>query len=447
MATAVAREMAPDLAEEYEALVQFLYVAPVGLIQTGADGSIVMINPLSAQLLMPLSRDGGLSNLFSALEGVAPDLRHQAHAFKDAYGMVCEGLRIQVSAGVRGQSDPQILSLSLLKLDDTRLMAVITDISLQVKRERLLRQNEAWLNAILTGITDYAVVGLDREGRIGDWNPSIGRLTGFDGPSVIGKAYSILGPEDASTADRVRDRLFEADANGWSLDEGWQLRADGSRFWGSALIAPLHDRPQRDGQPPPEAHADRADPGYCLIIRDITDKREENERNRKAHSCDHLTGIANRRTFFEATERELARRLRSPRELSLILFDADHFKQVNDTHGHPAGDAVLKHFASLLSQTFRQVDVVARIGGEEFAVLLPSTGERGALVVAERLRAATESASVFVDGACIRYTVSAGIAVMDDSLGGLDELLKRADLALYAAKAGGRNRISCWTPA
>ena len=128
MATAVAREMAPDLAEEYEALVQFLYVAPVGLIQTGADGSIVMINPLSAQLLMPLSRDGGLSNLFSALEGVAPDLRHQAHAFKDAYGMVCEGLRIQVSAGVRGQSDPQILSLSLLKLDDTRLMAVLNDI-------------------------------------------------------------------------------------------------------------------------------------------------------------------------------------------------------------------------------------------------------------------------------------------------------------------------------
>jgi diguanylate cyclase (GGDEF)-like protein/PAS domain S-box-containing protein len=446
MTTAVAREIAPDLAEEYEALIQFLYVAPVGLIQTGLDGSIVMINPLSAQLLMPLSRDGGLSNLFGALEGVAPDLRHQAREFKEAYGMICEGLRIQVSAGVRGQSDPQILSLSLLKLDDTRLMAVINDISLQVKRERLLRQNEAWLNAILTGITDYAVVSLDREGRIGDWNPSIGRLTGFDSPSVIGKPYSILSPEDASTADRVRDRLFEAEANGWSLDEGWQLKADGSRFWGSALIAPLHDRPQRDGQPPLDELADRTDPAYCLVIRDITDKREENERNRKAHSCDHLTGIANRRTFFEATERELARRRRSPRELSLILFDADHFKQVNDTHGHPAGDAVLKHFASVLSQTFRQVDVVARIGGEEFAALLPSTGQPGALVVAERLRAAIESASVIFDGACIRYTVSAGIAVMDDSLGGLDELLKRADHALYAAKAGGRNRISCWTP-
>ena len=81
MTTAVAREIAPDLAEEYEALIQFLYVAPVGLIQTGLDGSIVMINPLSAQLLMPLSRDGGLSNLFGALEGVAPDLRHQAREF------------------------------------------------------------------------------------------------------------------------------------------------------------------------------------------------------------------------------------------------------------------------------------------------------------------------------------------------------------------------------
>ncbi len=447
MTHAVAQATEPGLAEEYEALVQFLYVAPVGLVQTGLDGSIVMINPLSAQLLMPLSRDGGLSNLFGALEGVAPDLRHQASEFKDGYGMVCEGLRLQVSAGVRGQSDPQILSLSLLKLDDTRLMAVINDISLQVKRERLLRQNEAWLNAILTGISDYAVVSLDREGRIGDWNPSIGRLTGFDSPSVLGKAYSIFSPDDATTADRVRDRLFEADANGWSLDEGWQLKADGSRFWGSALIVPLHDRPDRDGQPAFIDNDAGGDPAYCLVIRDITDKREENERNRKAHTCDHLTGIANRRTFFEATERELERCRRSPRDLSLILFDADHFKLVNDTHGHPAGDAVLKHFASVLSQTFRQVDVVARIGGEEFAVLLPSTGQQGAIVVAERLRGAIESACVTVDGVAIRYTVSAGIAAMDDSQGGLDELLKRADQALYVAKAGGRNQISCWAPA
>jgi diguanylate cyclase (GGDEF)-like protein len=190
----------------------------------------------------------------------------------------------------------------------------------------------------------------------------------------------------------------------------------------------------------PEQHS------YCVIIRDITDKRESSENQRKLTSCDHLTGIANRRTFFEAAEVELARGRRTPRRLSLIMFDGDHFKSINDTYGHPAGDAVLRHFATLLTATFREVDVVARVGGEEFAVLLPSTGLDGAAAVAERLRLLT-SRPIEVDGVTIVFTVSAGIATTDDHAMSLDALIKRADLALYAAKAAGRNRIACWSPA
>lgn len=436
----------PNIAEEYEALIQFMYMSPVGLAQTSIDGEIAMINPISAQLLMPLSRDGNLTNLFSALEGVAPDLRHLTAQFGPAHGMVCDALRIQLNAGARGKSDPQMLSLSLLKLDETRLMAVLSDVTLQVKRERQLKHSEAWFNAILSGVTDYALVSLDGRGRIDDWNTSIGRVTGFERDAVLGQPYSIFYPANATTPDRVLDRLREADENGWSLDDGWRMKADGTRFWGSAMISPLRDRSGPGAAAPPSA-ADHDEPAYCMIVRDITDKREASETHRRATTCDHLTGIANRRAFFEAAEIELERWQRWPRQLSLVMFDVDHFKRINDTHGHPAGDAVLRHLAVLLSATFRQVDVVARVGGEEFAVLLPSTDAEGTAAVAERLRLAVESQAVEVDGVAIRCTISAGVATMHADLGDLDALMKRADQALYAAKAAGRNRIECWSAA
>ncbi len=429
----------PDTASEYEALVQFLYLAPIGLAQTSMDGEIAMINPLSAQLLMPLSRDGNLVNLFTVLEHVAPDLRQRVDGFVPVYGMVCDALRVQVNAGVRGKSEPQMLSVSVLKLDQARLMVVLKDITQECKRERQLKQNEAWFNAILTGITDYALVSLDARGRVAEWNASIGRVTGFSAEAVLGQPFSIFYPADAVTPDRLQDRLREADDNGWSMDDGWRVRADGSRFWGSAMLAPLRFREEPAGG----AVERRADePAYCLVVRDISDKREASEQHRLASACDHLTGLANRRSFFEAAEIELERARRSPRPLSLVLLDVDHFKTVNDTYGHPAGDAVLRNLGEVLTASFRQMDVVARVGGEEFAVLLPSTDLAGATAVANRLREAVEAQTVQVDGATIRYTLSGGVASLGEDMPGLDTLMKKADRALYTAKAAGRNRIA-----
>lgn len=426
------------LSAEYEALTQFLYLAPVGLVQTDGAGEVTLMNPIAAQLLMPLSRDGGLDNLFAALESVAPELRFLAEGFAQPNGKICDGLHVHLHGG--GKAAPQILALTLLKLDGARLMAVIADVTAQVQRERQLRQNEAWLNAILTGITDYALAGLDLEGRICEWNPSIGRVTGF-GEEAVGQSYSIFYPADALTPEHRRDRLREADGNGWSLDEGPRLRADGSSFWGSVLIAPLPDRDQ-DG-------AAHAGPAYCLILRDITDKRDAAERRRRDVFGDHLTGLANRRAFFEAAGLELERSKASPRPTALIAIDADHFKSINDRHGHPGGDAVLRHLAGILADTFRAVDIVARIGGEEFAVLLPSTDLPRAAVVAERLRAVVASSPAPFDGGAIRYTISAGVAALDASsadTADVDLLLRRADQALYAAKRAGRNRVERWRP-
>lgn len=426
-----------ELRAEHEALIQFLYLAPVGLVQADIEGGIVMMNPISAQLLMPLSRDGGLDNLFTALESVAPELRHLCADYARPSGKICDGLHVHLNAG-GAKKIPQILAITLLKLDAQRIMAVIDDVTLQVRRERQLRQNDAWLNAILTGITDYALVGLDARGAIAEWNPSIGRVTGF-GQDAVGQPYSIFYPPDAMTPERLLDRLRDAERDGWSLDEGKRVRADGSSFWGSALIAPLPER-----EPPAGLDADGA--AYCLILRDITDKREASERRRREAFGDYLTGLANRRAFFEAAEQELTRSMTVPRPTAVIAIDADHFKAINDRYGHPGGDAVLQHLAAILGETFREVDVVARIGGEEFAVLLPSTDLPRAAVVAERLRSAVASQIVHFDGQRIRYTVSAGVASLADGDGGIDLLLKRADQALYAAKRAGRNRVERWRP-
>ncbi|MET0323017.1 MAG: diguanylate cyclase [Duganella sp.] len=427
-------------AQEHEALLQFLYMAPVGLVQLAADGAIQMLNPLSAQLLMPLSRDGELVNLFEALAPVAPDLRQQCASFMPDHGQVCDASRLYLHADDSG-SGPQVLSLSMLKLDADRLMAVLTDVTVQDRRERQLRTTDAWLTAIMTNITDYALVGLDQQGRVESWNESIRRVTGYEADAIMGQPYALFYPADATTGAQQLDRLREADDNGWTLDEGWRVRADGSQFWGSAMISPLPGRLDALLAPAPPGVQE---PAYCMIIRDISDKREVSESLRQATYSDHLTGLFNRRAFFDAADLELARRRKATRPVALIMIDADHFKAINDRYGHPGGDAVLCHLAAAMKSVCRQVDVLARIGGEEFAVILPSVALDDALAVAERMRAQVQLAPAVYDRHAIAYSISLGVAMMDDSLAGLDGLIKRADQALYAAKRAGRNQVVSW---
>jgi diguanylate cyclase (GGDEF)-like protein len=163
-------------------------------------------------------------------------------------------------------------------------------------------------------------------------------------------------------------------------------------------------------------------------------------RARHAADHDHLTGARSRRAFFDLAAREQARSRRHASPLSLLLFDVDHFKRINDTHGHAAGDRVLAEIVARAGTVVRNIDTVGRLGGEEFAVLLPDTAAGTALLVAERLRHALDVPADAAGAGKIGYTVSIGVATLQAGES-IDAMLSRADAALYAAKAGGRNAV------
>ncbi len=158
---------------------------------------------------------------------------------------------------------------------------------------------------------------------------------------------------------------------------------------------------------------------------------------------DSLTGLANRRKFAERFEYDMARAVRAQTPLSLLMIDIDFFKAINDQHGHLAGDACLKSVAALLAESVREVDLVARFGGEEFVVLLPETSAEQSLATAERIRSSIEAHPVHIgEGArALALTVSIGAASVAGATLTLEELVARADEAVYRAKRAGRNRV------
>lgn len=161
---------------------------------------------------------------------------------------------------------------------------------------------------------------------------------------------------------------------------------------------------------------------------------------------DPLTGLLNRRALFDLMRREMDRERRHRHGLALIVFDIDRFKEVNDRHGHAAGDLVLQHVAATTGRMIRGTDAMARYGGEEFVLVAPETDEAGALDLAERMREALRSTEIAVDHEILRVTASFGVAMLHPDDQEPEQVLQRADRALYAAKAAGRDRVVCSAP-
>ena len=185
------------------------------------------------------------------------------------------------------------------------------------------------------------------------------------------------------------------------------------------------------------------DAPHCLAVCvDISQRKEMESRLALLAHTDPLTGLANRHRFFEAAAAEIKRAQRRGPPPAVLMVDLDHFKQVNDSLGHEAGDVALRRVATLCRTLLRSQDLACRLGGEEFAVLLPETSPEGALALAERLRRAVES--LRLDGHSARLSVSVGAAVVTPEEPSVNPALARADQAMYAAKRAGRNKAMLW---
>lgn len=185
----------------------------------------------------------------------------------------------------------------------------------------------------------------------------------------------------------------------------------------------------------------------ALVAENLLTREYANEGLLRFAFTDYLTGLRTRGYFEQQLELEFKRAERKQQKFALLMIDIDHFKVLNDTHGHHVGDQLLRDVTSILMKDMREVDTVARYGGEEFVIILPETTESGAMFVAQRLRRAVEQAKFFAGSphSVQHLTISIGVAVYDTDAQFKRDLIEFADAALYAAKHAGRNQVICYS--
>lgn len=296
------------------------------------------------------------------------------------------------------------------------------------QRTKELVENEERLRGFIMAAHD-AVVIIDKQGVISEFNPSASELFGYEAEEIQGKSVNILMPEKyASEHDSHLERGRSSGRR--SVGRGREMigrRKDGREFPIELTVG---------------THTVVGGLIHVGVIRDITERKANEESLRRLANTDGLTGIMNRRSFNEEGARLYTLAERHNRNLAVLMIDVDHFKSVNDTYGHDAGDIVLKALAREVASVLRTTDIFGRLGGEEFAVVLPETNLDGAEETAWKVLEAVRRLTIPLPGqTAFKFTVSIGIGQRHDGAANLGAALKEADAALYIAKQSGRNRI------
>ena len=300
-----------------------------------------------------------------------------------------------------------------------------------MSRDRLVLGRERKFRALLESAPD-AIVIVNSHGHIALVNAQTERLFGYERREIIGQNIDVLIPKELRGRHRqhLKSYMREPTARGMALNLDLQgLRRDGSEFPLEISLSPLE-----------------SDEGLLVsaAIRDTTERKRGEAQLRYLADHDALTGLTNRRRFEELLADEVARASRSHRDGMMLLIDIDGLKDVNDTLGHAQGDELLKNMAELIGGRARETDVVARIGGDEFAVLMPETGVGGAKHVATELIREIQAFGIVLGSQRLRPSACAGIASLDEGLDAATDVMIAADLALYRAKERGRGQVTVY---
>lgn len=323
------------------------------------------------------------------------------------------------------------------------MIGIVRDISQRKRAEARVRYQ-----AFIMSNLSSAVISTNSELKITHWNRSAEALYGWQESEVLGCLIDeVCGTEFLPEQKEVAQRTLLVEKN-WR-GELKQHHRSGREIWVHASVALLEDENGRSI-------------GGVTINHDVTERRlaedelrrtKESieqinltlrrafEREQLASRTDSLTGVFNRRYFFELLGYEFTASQRYERPLSLVMFDVDFLKKINDTYGHQVGDELLKKAAEAVRGELRASDVLARYGGDEFVILLSNSDEHDASMVLERIYREVQSAYIRVDGKKLGITISAGIASIQPEMDKADQLVMQADRALYTAKNSGRNRM------
>lgn len=308
------------------------------------------------------------------------------------------------------------------------LLGISSDVTEERRLEKKLRDNERQLTTILDNMKAHVYIK-DTSHTYTYVNADMCEYLGKSFDEIVGKKdEEIFGKKVAKRFHPIDEQVFNYRENCTSVEKSRHYRTGKTRYFLSVKAPLINDLGN--------AHA------LIGISTDVTEQQRLEKELRKMASTDVLTGANNRRHFLELCEQEMKRAKRYKNKLSLIMLDMDHFKHINDTFGHAVGDNAIRAMTQLCRDSLRNTDVLGRIGGEEFAILLPETDVIGAWQIAQRIRKNTEEFR-FEAGKdkFERFTASfglTGLLATDDNPG---DLLKRADIALYDAKTQGRNRV------
>jgi diguanylate cyclase (GGDEF)-like protein/PAS domain S-box-containing protein len=279
-------------------------------------------------------------------------------------------------------------------------------------------------------VREYAIYTLDAQGVVDSWSAAAERVHQWNAGAIVGQRMTALVPPEHGGASYLEDTLTLAARNGWCEEEGYRQRQDGTTFWATTVVTALRD-------------AAGEAVGYSVVSHDVSERRrlEERMRDDASSTTDYLTGVSTRRAFFDVAQSEVARARRYGQPLTMLLVDPDRFRELVDKHGTVFTNEWLRAMAWVCRQESRTTDVVGRIGGEAFGVLLPSTELSGGLVLAERIRERMARHVFGGEFTQVRATLSVGVAEVTDSVTSVDGLLGAAGTAVERARQAGMNLV------
>jgi diguanylate cyclase (GGDEF)-like protein len=298
----------------------------------------------------------------------------------------------------------------------------------------------------LLGSIEIGMVVFDRDFNVLVWNQFMANNSGIEPHNIKGKRVFDFFPEIDKDWFLIKtEPVFNLKSSAFVI---WEQRPYLFKFDTSRPITSASDFMYQNITLFPLPSSDGDVQHICIIVYDVTDEalnkkgiQSLNKQLEQISRVDGLTGVFNRRYWEEVFSLEQKRILRNNAPGSVIMLDIDHFKNVNDTYGHPTGDHIIRTLAAVIKESIRETDVCGRYGGEEFAVLLPETSAKNALVVAERIRKGCEQILPVYEDQQVPFTVSLGVAEFDKSYKEHMVWLEKADQALYLAKESGRNRV------